>query len=265
MSVPDGTPTPGGKWSDYAMQLTPAPDIKSAESIPDYPADKEVIVVPNGFLNQPDNLRFFTDDPVEDVGSFYAVVLPRLGWVLRGDNSENDSVKQAFVWQGKDEMLPYDLLVSISIYDGCLRNPYSSVVDESNLVERTCAEILLLRQPYASRVPLYPDAREVITAEAQLEIRPLFAIRTTRYLTSATPEELTQFYASKMVEYGWRSESINSTANSIEAGLVFTDPTIDDRETMQPQVEIIANKKSGEALEVTITARGPELRIEQSP
>lgn len=267
-SVPDSTsvttPTIGGKWSDYAMQITPAADIKSAESIPAYPAAQQVTVTPSGFENQPAELRFLTDDSLDDVRSFYALVLSRLGWLVHQNERDPSSVRQAFVWMGQDETVPYRLNVAIAVFDGCRRDIYSTVADDSDWIKKRCVHIVTLRQPYASRVPLYPDAREVITSETLLEIRPPFSSRTTRYLTSATPEELTQFYT-KMLEYGWRLENGNNAMNSIQAGLIFSDPTIDDREAMQPQVQIVATKTSDGVLEVTMTARGPELRIEQVP
>jgi hypothetical protein len=257
------TVTPAERWKDYVAMLTPAAGARAAEELPAYPNAEEFRVTPNNFLNQPDEIEFYTSDQLVDVGEFYNVVLARMGWEIGETWSAYDSIGQSFVWPDNPDSL-YKLIVRILIMDGCPRDRNSNVTDATNMVEKRCVQISLIRQPFASRVPLYPGAQSTKIREEDVNIRPPFLRRTTQYIANASLKEVESFYSTIMASNGWVRaadiEMMGTRLVSIHEGIEFVDPTTPDIDTNQPHVIISARAEDKGQTEVTIIAEGPELK-----
>jgi hypothetical protein len=264
-------PTPGDRWNEYASHIRPVANIRAAERLPAYPNAEEVRVTPSNFLHQPNEIEFYTSDSLEEVAEFYTVVLARQGWTDGGGWWDKDfaSIAKGFAWP-VDQGDSYKLLASFLVSDGCLRDPSGPVTDE-NSVKKRCVNVELRRQPFESRIPLYPGAQDVNVQDNPHPYATQYMklmTRTTRYKVNVSPQEVERFYRTTLADNGWASdqELMSLSPGSIETGILFIDPTRSEpRAGMPPEVTISARPLEDGPTEVTLVAEGPELKASSVP
>ncbi|HUP26861.1 MAG TPA: hypothetical protein VM409_00370 [Chloroflexia bacterium] len=261
--TPSATVAPLERWIKYASELTPPVDMRAAEQLPPYPGAEDVKVIGTGFHNQPAKLQFYTDDPLWEVGQYYSIVLAKIGWLeSQGGWSDKATIAQGFIWSDSLDNL-YLLTASVLISDGCLIDPYGDMTD-TNMIKKRCVDIELLRQPFASRVPLYPGAHDVQVLNKPVEYRPPYITRTTKYVASASLQEIENFYRTTLANNGWSDdiEVIGTPPGSILTGVVFIDGTRADPQGGQPpRVVISAKQTDSGGSEVSVLAQGPDLEV----
>jgi hypothetical protein len=257
--------TPSALASAVAS-ITPVTDPGQAEAIPIYPGAEDVVITPSGYLNQPDEVEFRSDDSVDAISEFYVTALTKMGWTDQGcwRDKETGDVCLAFEWPGPTGSMPYKLQSSFRIMNKYISDPNDDVHDPDDWVDRRWVRIELLRKPYASRVPLYAEAQLVQSTDTPHEFRQTFVTRKTTYVADATMREVHAFYLATLPEFGWVLETPNVPDSAAAAELQVSDRTTPFEE-IQPIVVIRINALKNAQTEVTLIAEGWDLTAPDSP
>ena len=157
------------------------------------------------------SIRYEVDAEVAAVDAYYSEELPGSGWqsdwadfVRKGSGSINldwqapkydDTIRRHFYMLGEQRDLPYDVSTFVEVSDN------RSVIGAA---ARTRVEISLVRVPRLDEVPVIPGATDVERAG-----------HLTTYRTTATVEELIDYYRQLLPEHGWTLRgTITSPAGS---------------------------------------------------
>jgi hypothetical protein len=262
---PTSRNTPSALASAVAS-ITPVTDPRQAEAIPIYPGAEDVVITPSGYLNQPDEIEFRSDDSVDAISEFYVAALTKMGWTDGGcwRDKETGDVCLYFGWPGPTGSMPYQLQSSFLIMKKYISDPNGDVHDPYNWVDRRWVRIELLRKPYASRVPLYAEAQIVQSTDTPYGNWPIYVTRETTYVTAATVQEIRDFYSTTLPELGWVLETPSVPDSAADAELQVSDRTTPFQE-IQPVVVIRLSALKNGHTKVTIIAEGWDLKAPNSP
>lgn len=260
---PTSRNTPSALASAVAS-ITPVTDPRQAEAIPIYPGAEDVVITPSGYLNQPDEIEFRSDDSVDAISEFYVAALTKMGWTDGGcwRDKETGDVCLAFEWPDATGSMPYKLQSSFLIMNKY--DPNGDVHDPYNQVDRRRVKIVLWGKPYASRIPLYAGAQSIQITDTPYGNWPIYVTRKTTYVTAATVQEMRDFYSTTLPEVGWVLETPNVPDSAAAAELQVSDRTTPFEE-MQPVVVIRINALKNAQTEVTLIAEGWDLKAPDSP
>jgi hypothetical protein len=147
-------------------------------------------------------LVFLVDSDVASIASFYSDLLIHDGWKLEwaqdsGANVNGQPVGADYVytWTDPTRKLPWDLYMHINL----------DRVTE--LVPGNWVTITIDRMPSYANIIRYPGAREVEVMWQPSKRWQRFDEQHVSYVTDASNEELTAFYADVLPQFGWSARS----------------------------------------------------------
>lgn len=140
-------------------------------------------------------------DSYEEVDAFYKQALPKRGWRVHSDSPPY------YIWADPSGTSPWQLELYLAI--------------EGKSYDKRRITIEYTRVPNVENIPLYADAQEV---EVHHEEQPgdpergehPARITTKTFVTSASKEEIADYYNTRLIEYGWLFHDDSG------AGLVLT-------------------------------------------
>jgi hypothetical protein len=189
--------------SAYSLRLFT--DAKSTipdriEAIPLFPGAQNVKSTGDTWY-QGKEVYYEVSSSTEQIVDFYSKQLLRTGWVQSDENRNFDyEVTPFYVWQDKDDRLPYTLELQINIVDYKATHPSFAL--------QSIVQLSLCRMPILDKTPIYPGAEAVETTTRLIWVSELDAIPSTliTFRTKASRAEVVDYYLGIMQEYGWDYE-----------------------------------------------------------
>jgi len=216
------------------------PDI---EHVPVYPSATGLIVDYTGSFPPVSKTEYNVPVEIDTVEEFYRTTLLQTGWA--------QTATDLYTWSSADPNVPFKFRLSFSaeiLIDGTVR-----------------IHVVVKRWPDATKVPLYPDARNVTTnyeEDASFAAQfpgsdPLWH-RNTTYTTSATPQTIADYYRSSLALPDWEPIPEESSIES-NTGLgfrYFVDAPAESGEYQGGAVRIFTEALDGQGIQVKIVATG---------
>jgi hypothetical protein len=138
------------------------------------------------------NISYEVGESSDKVAEFYKQMLPKKGWLLRSNEGE----ESLYSWTDPQGKLRWGQYLKLVI---------GLTLDNA----RTLVNLEYGRYPEVKKgLPIYTDAQQVSTGHSETEMTspsgniPVHVTDTT-YLSSASPQEISEFYNNSMFECGW--------------------------------------------------------------
>ncbi len=259
ISAVQTTPT-ARNVADYVASITPASGITDAMVIPLYPNAENAESFDSNLPSQSSRVKFFTGDSLAQISAFYDAVLGKIGWTHDSTEQRSNWLGKSFRWPDEQGQLPFRLILNVTAADEC----YLDVGGSRSAQGKRCVETGILKQPLAGRIPMYPGAENVRVTDKANSLA--FFTRSLDFETGASPEEILDFYKTRLPAFGWSLDGELSRSHSgSHIDVVFLDPIAGAMEYNQGTVRLTARSSNSQVTQVNITLDGPDLRNDSAP
>jgi hypothetical protein len=178
----------------YSMNQEQVPSSITQEDLHLYPGASNV-TREKVWIREHADLKYDVSATITDVLAFYTTKFLADGWTLARERNEMIPVTHHYYWTDRDHKIPWDLDMNVRV------GSYDTVVNRDPGLPTTFVQISLYRAPVFDKIPLHPDATAVLTSTASYG--SYGALRNASYITTASIDEVREFYKSDLAQQGW--------------------------------------------------------------